>query len=84
MHASWRTLPGGADVLLANILAAPLCSLVPRFATLVRPGGQLVLAGLMAHEEAEVTGAYAACFDVRRCGVRDDWIALAGPRRLMA
>ncbi len=84
VHASWRTLPGGADVLLANILAAPLCSLVPRFAALVRPGGQLVLAGLMAHEEAEVTGAYAACFDVRRCGDRDDWIALAGPRRLMA
>jgi ribosomal protein L11 methyltransferase len=84
VHTSWRTLPGGADVLLANILAAPLCSLVPRFAALVRPGGQLVLAGLMAHEEAEVTGAYAACFDVRRCGDRDDWIALAGPRRLMA
>jgi ribosomal protein L11 methyltransferase len=84
VHTSWRTLPGGADVLLANILAAPLCSLVPRFAALLRPGGQLVLAGLMAHEEAEVTGAYAACFDVRRCGDRDDWIALAGPRRLMA
>jgi ribosomal protein L11 methyltransferase len=84
VHASWRTLPAGADVLLANILAAPLCSLVPRFAALVRPGGQLVLAGLMAHEEAEVTGAYATCFDVRRCGDRDDWIALAGPRRLMA
>jgi ribosomal protein L11 methyltransferase len=84
VHASWRTLPAGADVLLANILAAPLCSLVPRFAALVRPGGQLVLAGLMAHEEAEVTAAYATCFDVRRCGDRDDWIALAGPRRLMA
>jgi ribosomal protein L11 methyltransferase len=84
VHASWRTLPAGADVLLANILAAPLCSLVPRFAALVRPGGQLVLAGLMAHEEAEVTAAYATCFDVRRCGDRDDWIAVAGPRRLIA
>jgi ribosomal protein L11 methyltransferase len=84
VHASWRTLPAGADVLLANILAAPLRSLVRRFAALVRPGGQLVLAGLMAHEEAEVTGAYATCFDVRRCGARDDWIVLAGPRRLMA
>jgi ribosomal protein L11 methyltransferase len=84
VHTSWRTLPAGADVLLANILAAPLRSLVRRFAALVRPGGQLVLAGLMAHEEAEVTGAYATCFDVRRCGARDDWIVLAGPRRLMA
>ena len=69
------------DVLLANILAAPLYALAPRFAALLRPGGQLVLAGLMAHEEAEVTAAYATCFDVSRYGDRDGWVALAGRRR---
>jgi ribosomal protein L11 methyltransferase len=81
VHASAATLPGGTDVLLANILAAPLCALAPRFAALLRPGGQVVLAGLMAHEAAEVTAAYRACFDVARFGERDGWACLTGRRR---
>jgi ribosomal protein L11 methyltransferase len=81
VHASAATLPGGTDVLLANILAAPLCALAPRFGALVRPGGQVVLAGLMAHEAAEVTAAYRACFDVVRFGERDGWACLTGRRR---
>jgi ribosomal protein L11 methyltransferase len=81
VHASAATLPGGTDVLLANILAAPLCALAPRFAALLRPGGQVVLAGLMVHEAAEVTAAYRACFDVARFGERDGWACLTGRRR---
>ncbi len=81
VHPSAATLPAGADVLLANILAAPLCALAPGFAALLRPGGQAVLAGLMEYEVAEVTAAYAACFDVARSGERDGWVCLAGRRR---
>jgi ribosomal protein L11 methyltransferase len=81
VHASAATLPAGSDLLLANILAAPLCALAPCFATLVRPGGQVVLAGLMEHEATKVTAAYAACFDVARFAGRDDWVCLAGRRR---
>ena len=81
VHASADALPCGTDVLLANILAAPLCALAPRFAALLRPGGQVVLAGLMAHEAMEVTAAYAACFDVVQFGERDGWACLTGRRR---
>lgn len=81
VHDSAATLPAGADVLLANILAGPLCALAARFASLLRPGGEVVLAGLMAHEVAEVTAAYSACFDVARFGERGDWVCLAGRRR---
>jgi len=81
VHASAAALPSGADVLLANILAAPLCLLAPRFAALLRPGGQVVLAGLMSQEAAEVTAAYAPCFDVVRFGERDGWACLTGRRR---
>jgi ribosomal protein L11 methyltransferase len=80
VHHSAGTLPVGADVLLANILAGPLCALAPRFASLVRPGGALVLAGLMSHEVAEVTEAYAPCFHVVGFGERDGWVCLAGRR----
>ena len=81
VHDSADTLPVGAGLLLANILAGPLCALAPRFASLVRPGSALVLAGLMAHEVSEVTEAYAACFDVTGFGEREGWVGLAGWRR---
>jgi ribosomal protein L11 methyltransferase len=81
VHEHPATLPHGADVLLANILAMPLCALAPCFAALLPARAQVVLAGLMAHEVADVTGAYATCFDVTACGARDGWVSLAGRRR---
>jgi ribosomal protein L11 methyltransferase len=80
VHSSPATLPAQADVLLANILAAPLRELAARFAALVRPHGQVVLAGLLEAEAADVTGAYAACFDVARASDRAGWVCLAGRR----
>ena len=70
-----------ADLLLANILSAPLCRLAARFAELVRPGGFVVLAGLMEDQVSEVTEAYGPWFDIRRFGARDDWVGLAGSRK---
>lgn len=81
IHGRAGELPRGVDVLLANILSGPLCELAPAFAQLVRPAGQVVLAGLMQHEAAEVTAAYAACFDVTRFGEREEWVCLSGRRR---
>ena len=81
VHQHEGTLPVHSDVLLANILSGPLCELAPRFAALLRPGGEVVLAGLMADEVADVTGAYGPCFDVAPFGQRDDWVCLAGRRR---
>jgi ribosomal protein L11 methyltransferase len=80
VHEAAGTLPRRADLLLANILSGPLCALAAPFADLVAAGGRLVLAGLMQHEVAEVTGAYAAWFDVERAGERDEWVCLAGQR----
>jgi ribosomal protein L11 methyltransferase len=80
VHAAPETLPVGVDVVLANILSGALCELAPRFAALTRPGGQVVLAGVMEPQVAEVTAAYASCFDVARFGGRDGWACLAGRR----
>ena len=74
-------LPAAVDVLLANILSGPLCALAARFAALVRPGGHVILSGLMQHQEAEVTAAYDAWFDTTPIGVRDGWVALHAERR---
>ena len=74
-------LPPNADVLLANILCGPLCDLAPRFAELTRPGGKIVLAGLLSAQADEVTRAHAPWFDVATFASRDGWTALTGTRR---
>ncbi len=81
LHTSPESLPQGVDILLSNILSGPLCELAPRFADLVRPGGDLVLAGLMDHEVSDVTHAYDAWFDIRPFGQREGWVGLCGRRR---
>jgi len=74
-------LPRGVDVLLANILSAPLCELAGTFAALVRPGAAVVLSGLMQHQAAEVTAAYDAWFDTSPIASREGWVALLAVRR---
>ncbi|HEV2270483.1 MAG TPA: 50S ribosomal protein L11 methyltransferase [Steroidobacteraceae bacterium] len=70
----------GADLLLANILSGPLVELAPRFTATLRPGGALVLSGLMERQVSEVTRAYDAWFDMRTFGVRESWVCLWGRR----
>jgi ribosomal protein L11 methyltransferase len=74
-------LRAGADILLANILCGPLCELAPRFAELAKPGGRIVLAGLLAAQADEVTRAHAPWFDIAPFATRDGWTALTGTRR---
>jgi ribosomal protein L11 methyltransferase len=50
----------GYDVVLANILARPLCRLSGAIARAVRPGGTVILSGLLAGQESEVRCAYRA------------------------
>jgi ribosomal protein L11 methyltransferase len=75
-------LPAAVDVLLANILSGPLCALAESFASRVRPGGHVILSGLMAHQAAEVTAAYDAWFDTTPIAERDGWVALHAARRV--
>ena len=52
----------GVDVMVANILAKPLISLAPYFATLVGSRARLVLAGLIESQTEQVTAAYSPYF----------------------
>jgi ribosomal protein L11 methyltransferase len=73
-------IPSGCDLLLANILAAVLISLNKAFATLLPPGGQALLAGILADQESEVASAFLKWFDIRAFARRDGWVTLAGTR----
>jgi len=76
-----RLAAGGADALLANILAGPLVDLAPRFAEALRPGGHLALSGLLLEQADTVTAAYRPWFDIATAATRDGWALLAGRRR---
>lgn len=69
-----------ADVLLANILAPALVALAARLTALTRPGGSLLLSGLLAHQAQEVQDAYAQDFSFEQV-VTDDWALLIGHKR---
>ena len=67
--------PGAFDVVLANLTAPLLVRHAAPIARLRRPGGALVLSGLLDSDLPKVQAAYAAC---GRFGVRQDgeWTAL--------
>lgn len=74
-------VPFPADLILANILAGPLIELAPLLASSVRPGGHLVLAGLLCTQADEVREAYAPWFDFEPDEVRQGWSRLSAVRR---
>jgi ribosomal protein L11 methyltransferase len=79
--ADAHDIAGPFDVVLANILARPLTELAPRLALHSRPGGAVILAGLLDSQGAEVAQAYRPWFDIETAAVRDGWILLSGRRR---
>ncbi len=69
------------DIVLANILAAPLTDLAPRLAGLTRGGGEIVLSGILASQAAEIRAAYERWFEIAPAVAREDWIMISGRRR---
>ncbi|MEL6871125.1 MAG: 50S ribosomal protein L11 methyltransferase [Pseudomonadota bacterium] len=72
------TLP--FDVLLANILAQPLIDLAPRLASHLRPGGTLILSGILEAQAAEVAAAFTRWIEFAPLSRQDGWVMLNGRR----
>lgn len=70
-----------ADVLVANILAGPLCELAPTLAERVRPGGHILLSGLLSQQADELISTYSKWFEMDTPGEREGWIRLSGTRK---
>ncbi|MEZ5498431.1 MAG: 50S ribosomal protein L11 methyltransferase [Steroidobacteraceae bacterium] len=81
IHDAARGLPDDCDLLLANILANTLVELAAYLSTRLRSGGRIVLAGILAEQQAAVTEAYRPWFDMRLSDRQNEWICLAGIRR---
>ena len=68
------------DLLIANIFVGPLIDLAPRFADLVRPGGQILLSGILDAQVEEIQSAYRPRFKLDPPSYRDEWVCISGHR----
>ncbi len=81
--ADRRAGEASADVMVANILAPVLAELLGQgMAALVRPGGRLILSGILLDQRHQVDQAAArAGLAVEQAAFEKDWWALAYRRR---
>ena len=70
-----------ADLLLANILAGLLGELAPLFAERVKPGGDLVLSGILPEQAEGLREIYSEWFEMAPALELDGWIRLEGVRK---
>lgn len=69
-----------ADCLVANILAGPLVSLAGLFSEICRPGGNIVLSGILQEQAEMVSQAYTDRFTLDEIQQQGDWVLLSGHR----
>ena len=79
LHAPETLPPQRCDVLVANILAAPLLALAPRLLAALAPGAPFALSGILSGQAEEVRARYAALGATGLAiDVREDWARICG------
>ncbi len=73
--ADWR---GQADIVVANILVGPLTQLADDLLGLLKPGGRLILAGLLSDQAEGLAAAYAPRLELQATNDLEGWTLLAG------
>lgn len=68
------------DVLVANILAAPLIELAPMLTAHLNPKGALVLSGVLERQAPEVVAAFAPHFGAFEVDTNQGWARLSARR----
>lgn len=70
-----------ADFVFANILSGPLISLRQIITQFCRPGGRLVLSGILAEQVKEIEQAYANDFILDESAFEGEWARVSGTRK---
>jgi len=78
---------GGFDLVMANILSQPLKVLASLLVSCVKPGGHLVMSGILARQADEIISVYAPLTKhlggVQVLASRDGWVAVGTPLHLL-
>lgn len=74
--------PFQADIVIANILAQPLCELSESISALIKPSGQLVLSGILKEQAKSVVSAYTQHnIQIQTPTIQQDWCRLNGTKK---
>ena len=66
------------DIVMANILANPLQVLAPALVNKMRPGGQIVLSGVLERQAEEVIATYSQWLKLYVWKASEGWVCLHG------
>lgn len=69
-----------ADLVIANILAQPLIDLAPKLAALTRPGGNILLSGILSDQVESINIAYKHWYSMQQPVYKGEWVSLVGIR----
>ncbi|MCW8956764.1 MAG: 50S ribosomal protein L11 methyltransferase [Gammaproteobacteria bacterium] len=69
------------DVVMANILAGPLVELAPALAAYTKPGGRIVLSGILQTQADAIMNAYRQWFELEQPVFDEDWVRISGVKR---
>jgi ribosomal protein L11 methyltransferase len=71
-----QKIPAKADIVLANILANPLITLCDTLTAHCKPGGKLLLSGVLEAEQQKVLKPYKKTCDVNTIENKNGWVAI--------
>lgn len=69
-----------ADIVMANILCAPLLELSSLLAGLVKSNGSIVLSGILEEQAGQIIDKYSRWFDLAPPAIEDGWVRIDGLR----
>lgn len=79
--SSGNKVSNSYDIVMANILSGPLVELAGTLAGFSRPGGDLVLSGILREQADSVLNAYRDFFDMDTPVIEGDWVMLHACRK---
>jgi len=79
------SLPGEpcapVQLVVANILAGPLCGLAETLCSHLLPGGEILLSGILKEQVPDLTAAYSAWLELSVLSEDAGWVVLYGRRQ---
>ncbi len=69
------------DIVMANVLSGPLLERVEQLAGHCKPGGHIVLSGILQEQADGVSHTYRRHFDMQAAVIEGDWAMLHGIKR---
>ncbi|NNM58810.1 MAG: 50S ribosomal protein L11 methyltransferase [Legionellales bacterium] len=69
-----------ADLLIANILALPLIELASQLVSYVKPGGYIVLSGILSEQSQMIIDTYSQYMSIESIQESAEWVRIVGIR----